>query len=62
MPTLLQRGFAEDVEAHSTSPRMGQGPCSFPNCTGGGGFRPCEGFTGTAEDCLNCGHDYSYHS
>jgi uncharacterized protein (DUF983 family) len=42
--------------------RLGYGPCAFPNCHGGGGFRPCAGFTGTAEDCLNCGHAYDYHA
>ena len=44
------------------SPTMGSGPCSFPSCSGGGGFRPCTGFTGTAQDCNNCSHDYSYHA
>lgn len=43
-------------------PTSGTGPCSFPSCSGGGGFRPCTGFTGTAQDCLNCAHDYSYHA
>ncbi len=62
MPTSEVIGLAEAIEPRGSAPQMGRGPCSFPNCPGGGGFRPCEGFTGQAEDCLNCGHAYSYHA
>ena len=50
------------ADRQAVEPAMGTGPCSFPSCHGGGGFRPCEGYTGQAEDCLNCGHAYSYHA
>ncbi|MBE7157732.1 MAG: hypothetical protein INR62_04745 [Rhodospirillales bacterium] len=42
-------------------PTMGTGPCSYPQCYGGG-FRPCTGFLGTSDSCLNCSHSYSYHA
>ena len=52
----------EIVEPAVRPARMGRGTCAYPKCYGGGGFHPCVGFTGTAEDCLNCGHPYGYHA
>jgi hypothetical protein len=43
------------------APSAGQGACSFPGCQAGGGFNPCTGYLGTANECLNCKHPWSYH-
>jgi len=41
---------------------LGSGVCSFPKCYGGGGFKPCQGYTGAADECLNCQHPWNYHA
>ncbi len=54
--------LALDGVIERITPRMGSGPCSYPNCYGDGGFRACSGFQGTGNSCTNCTHSYSYHA
>jgi hypothetical protein len=35
--------------------KAGYGACEFNGC-------PCLGFVGNGENCLNCGHLYTYHA